>query len=160
MRDRLREIDPNLAVADLFTMPDAIDVILAPERAGAVFLSAFGALALLLACVGIYGVVAYAVEQRRREFGIRIALGAPFTALISLVTQGIGLPLALGSVAGLAGALAAGPILRGMLVGVDPGDPITLLTTATILGVAALIATVLPARRAARTDPMEAMRAD
>jgi macrolide transport system ATP-binding/permease protein len=160
MSDRLRDLDRNVAAVDLFTMPRAISVLLAPERAGAALVSVFAVLALLLACVGIYGVVAYAVEQRRREFGIRIALGAPVAALATLVARGMGVPVILGCLVGFTGALILTPIARSLLVGVEPADPLTMIVALLVLISFAAAATLLPARRAMRTDPIEAMRAE
>lgn len=145
---------------DLASMRDEVSTTLAPQRAGATLLSGFAALALLLASVGISGVVAFAVAQRRREFAVRLALGAPVRRIVLLLVRDMGTPVALGMAAGLAAAIALGPTMRALIVGVEPADPLTLVSTVVLLGIAALLATMAPVRRAARTDPMEAMRAD
>jgi ABC-type antimicrobial peptide transport system permease subunit len=121
-------------------------------------LSAFAAMALLLAVLGLYGVTSYAVNRRTQEMGVRMALGARPDHLLALVI-GEGLRLALAGVAlGTAAALALARIMTGSLYGVAPTDPLTFVAMAAALMVAALVAVSLPARRAARLDPMAALR--
>jgi ABC-type antimicrobial peptide transport system permease subunit len=121
-------------------------------------LAGFAALALLLAGVGIYGVISYAVSERTFEIGVRVALGAPRGAVVALML-GEGMRLAaIGLVLGLAGALAAARLLGSLLVGVSPLDVPTLAVGARALGAVALLASYVPARRAARVDPLLAMR--
>jgi ABC-type antimicrobial peptide transport system permease subunit len=121
---------------------------------------AFAVLALTLGAVGVYGVMAHLVVQRTREFGIRIALGALPREILTLVfAQGAWLT-GLGVVAGLAGALAATRLLTGLLYGVPPTDPVTFAATAATLLLVAAVAALLPALRATRTDPVEALRAE
>jgi predicted permease len=133
---------------------------LAPTRFAMALLVAFSVIALLLSTIGLYGVIAYAVSQRTREIGIRVALGAEPKAIIGLVA-GAGVRLAAGGL--LIGAAVAAAATRGltsMLYGVSPGDPITLIVIALLVGVVALLASYVPARRALRIDPVEALRAE
>jgi len=123
-------------------------------------LSLFGALALFLAACGIYGVVAYAVAQRRREIGVRMALGAQRRNILVLVLRQ-GMKLAgIGVAMGAALALALTRVIRSLLYEVDPSDPVTFAGVALLLTLAALLACWLPARRAANADPMEALRTE
>jgi ABC-type antimicrobial peptide transport system permease subunit len=132
----------------------------AAERFSMVLLGAFGALALALATVGIYGVIAYSVAGRTRELGVRIALGArPGRVLALVFGQGFVI-VGTGMAAGAVGAVAATRVLRGQLYGVSPADPVTLLAAIAVLTAAAAAATWLPASRAARIAPMEALRHD
>jgi putative ABC transport system permease protein len=115
---------------------------------------------LLLSTIGLYGVIAYAVSQRTREIGIRVALGAEPNAIIALVA-GAGLRLTpVGMLIGAAVAAATTRGLTSMLYGVSPGDPITFVAIAVLVGIVALVASYVPARRAMRIDPVEALRAE
>lgn len=156
----LRDIDPELPPTALLTMERAVATTLSPQRGAATLLSAFGLVALILAAVGIYGVVAYGVAQRRRDFGIRMALGARGGQVATQVARGVSVPLAFGASVGLVGAAALGRSVRGMMFGVAPTDPLTLGGALAILALAAATAVFVPARRASRTDPMEVMRAE
>jgi ABC-type antimicrobial peptide transport system permease subunit len=130
------------------------------ERIAVVFASSFGLLALLLAAVGIYGVVAYTTKQRTHEIGIRMALGAAKADVFRQVLgQGLRLTLA-GLVAGLAVSLVTTRFLRGMLYGVGAADWLTFATVAALLCLVALAACFVPARRAASVDPMQALRTE
>jgi ABC-type antimicrobial peptide transport system permease subunit len=120
----------------------------------------FAGLALALAAVGIYGVVAYATAQRRRELGIRLALGAEPAGLIRLIVRQAMLPVGLGLLAGLGAALGASRLLRSLLYGVSPLDVGTYVGVAAFVAGVALVASWLPARRAARVDPLVALRAE
>ena len=128
------------------------------QRLAAKLLVVFGALALLLAAVGSYGVLSYLVGQRRREIGIRIAVGATRASVFRLVAaSGVWL-VGIGAVAGFALAFAVGMALQSLLIGVQPFDPITYLSVLAILSGVALAACVMPARRAATLDPLSALR--
>jgi ABC-type antimicrobial peptide transport system permease subunit len=125
-----------------------------------VLLIAFAAVALTLAVVGLYGVIAYDVAQRTREFGVRIALGATARNILQLVVrQGLAL-IALGIVLGLGAALIGAQLIDSMLFGVSPHDPATLVAITVLLGSVALLACLVPAHRATRVDPMTALRAE
>ena len=127
---------------------------------GAAFAAVFGLLALSLAAVGVYGVVSYSVTQRTREIGIRMALGARLAAVLGLVVrQGAGLA-GIGIVVGLLAAFGVGRLLGSLLYGVRPSDPLILGGVALLLGAVALGASYLPARRAAKVDPLTALRAE
>ena len=123
-------------------------------------ISAFAITALVLAVVGIYGVVSYSVAQRTREMGIRMALGAPPSSLVSLVMRHGGRMGVAGIVVGIGTALFAGRFAGKLLYGVRPGDPMTYVLVALLLGAVAVVATILPARRATRVDPASALRAE
>jgi ABC-type antimicrobial peptide transport system permease subunit len=125
-----------------------------------ILVAVFAGLALVLAAIGLYGVVAYVVVQRRREFGVRLALGATSREIGRLVlAEGLRLT-ALGGAFGLAGALAAGQLLRGLLVGVSPFDAFTFAATLPLVGLVALVACVWPARRAAEANVLDVLRAE
>jgi ABC-type antimicrobial peptide transport system permease subunit len=160
LRRAVKSADPALALRGVRTLDDVLGESLAPRRFAMSLVSGFAAVALLLAAVGIYGVLAFSVARRTREFGVRLALGATRQNLLGLVVrQGMAWS-AIGLALGVAGALAAGRLLEGMLYGVRPADPIALgLVTATLL-VVAVVACVVPATRAARVDPITSMRAE
>ena len=121
-------------------------------------LGIFAALALLLSVVGIYGVIAYSVGQRTHEFGVRMALGAQRHQLLLLVMRQSVWTLAVGLTVGVAGAIAVTRLMESLLFGIGPADPVTLSLMATVLMMVALIASYIPARRAAEVDPMAALR--
>jgi len=158
VRNALREVAPGEPVYDTRTMEQRLAGSTAPQQFDAIALAVFASFALVLTAIGIYAVVAFAVERRSHEMGIRIAVGAQPRDLLRMVV-GQGLRLAfVGILIGSAGALAIGRIIAGMLYNTAPGDPITHLAVSLIfLGIAA-VASYLPARRAARLDPMVALR--
>jgi len=149
---------PGLPFLDVRTMEEHMQASLLTSKMGAYMLSAFGAVALLLSTIGLYGLMAYAVSRRTREIGVRMALGADRVQVVRLVLRAamrlVGMGLLLGTVA----ALGAGRLLRSQLLGVSPYDPATLLAVAALLAAVALVATLTPANRAARVDPVVALR--
>jgi predicted permease len=154
----IQAIDANLPVAGARPMSEWIGVSTYSARAGAALLTGFGVLAVLLAAIGLYGVMAFTVSRRTREIGLRMALGASASRVQRSVLRD-GLVLALVGVAvGLLGSWWLGGALRRFLYGVQPGDPVTLIAVALVLTAAALLASFIPARRASRVDPIEAMR--
>jgi len=158
IRGIVHDVDPTVRVSDVRLMNDLVDRALHPETVLAQLGGFFGVTALVLACLGMYGVLTLAVVQRTREIGMRVALGAQRRDVLSLVI-GKGLKLALiGSVLGLSGALAATRLVSSMLYGVTPTDPMTFAGVSLLLMLVACIASRLPARRAAKVDPMEALR--
>ena len=160
LQSLVKSIDASIPVFSVRTLAQQRDGSLALQRMAATLLSAFGMLALLLAALGIYGVLAYSVSRRTREIGVRMALGAQVPDVLRLVLlQGLGLAIA-GLVLGLAGALTLTRVFRGFLFEVQPLDPPTFCTVVVLLAAVALFACWLPARRAARVDPMIALRAE
>jgi putative ABC transport system permease protein len=160
IRRVMRDLDPALPGAEISLPVDDLAKGAAPQRANAILLGLFGVVALLIAGMGLYGLMAFVVAQRTREIGVRVALGAGRRDVLRLVIgQGAGL-IALGLALGLAAALALSRVLRGMLFGVAPDDPITYAVAALLLAAIALAATYLPARRALRVDPQVALRAE
>jgi predicted permease len=155
---QLRALDPHLPVFGVFPMEEYAQAATIQQRLAGTFLAGFGVLALLLAAVGLYGVLAYTVGQRTREFGIRMALGCDRAGVFRLVLRhGLWLT-GLGVALGLVGSLAATRLLRKLLVGVSPTDPLTFAAVAATLIAVAALACALPARRATHVDPMVALR--
>jgi ABC-type antimicrobial peptide transport system permease subunit len=130
------------------------------ERLVATLAGFFGALALLLSMIGLYGVLSYLVSKRQIEFGVRIALGAQPASVMRLVLSEIAVVLAGGLVTGLAIAFVTVTLLKGMLFGLEPRDAATMITAVALLAAMALLAAYLPARRATRVDPMIALRSE
>jgi putative ABC transport system permease protein len=158
IREATRALDPRLSFSRLETLDRHLALALFPARATGLLFSLFGAVALLLAVSGLFGVIAYSVSQRTREIGVRVALGASRRNVMDLVLRQ-GLMLAgLGIGAGLLASLAATRLLRTLLYGVSPLDPATFVGVPLLLVAVSMLACVLPARRAARVDPMEALR--
>ncbi|MGQ0735553.1 MAG: FtsX-like permease family protein [Acidobacteriota bacterium] len=153
-------IDPDQPVADVRAMRDYVADDLARPRFTMFVLASFALAALLLAAVGVYGVIAFAVSLRTREIGVRVALGASYRDVLGLV-MGRALRLAASGLAvGIAAALALGPVLEGLLFGVSPTDPTTLVGVAVVLAAVAMLAAYAPARRAARVSPMMALKSE
>ncbi len=160
VRSAVRELDKEQPVAHLQTMDAILGESVAQPRFRTALLGSFGALAVVLAAIGLYGVLAHTVAQRSREIGIRMALGARTQDVLVLVLrQGMTLVL-IGIAVGLTGAFALARLLSGLLFGVTPTDPVTFTVVPLLLGAVALAACWLPARRAAKVDPMEALRCE
>jgi putative ABC transport system permease protein len=158
VRGAIHELDRNQPVVKIRSMEQNVATNIAAPRFRTLLLAIFAAIALVLAAVGIYGVMAYSVAQRTREIGIRMALGSPSTGVFRLIL-GNGLKVTIaGIVIGLAAAAALTRYLATMLYAVRPTDPLTLLGTALLLIAVAMLACYLPARRATRVDPMLALR--
>jgi ABC-type antimicrobial peptide transport system permease subunit len=160
LRNAVREIDPALPVYDVMTMNERLSNSVAARRFNLLLLGGFAALALLLASVGVYGVISYVVTQRTHEIGVRMALGAQNADIARLfVKQGMALVLrgvALGSV----GALALTRVMKSLLFDVSPTDPLTFAVITLLLISVALLACWIPARRATRVDLMITLRRD
>ena len=160
IRSALHAIDPNLAAFDVQTMGQLESIASARRRFQTSLLSIFAAIALSLALVGLYGLMAYSVGRRTREVGIRMALGAERSDVMLLVLRKAAFLLALGLVAGLVASWFAARAIQAFLFGIGRYDPITILSVCALLAVSGLIASIIPARRAALIDPMEALRAE
>jgi len=158
MRQVGRELDAKVPVTDIETLDVATSGTLLVPRMGAVLFGMFGVLGMVLAAVGLYGVIAYAVSQRTREIGIRVALGAQRGDILRLVVRQGLLLTAAGIALGVAAALAVTQVLTAFLYGINARDPLTFGGVALLLGTVALLACFIPARRAARVEPMVALR--
>jgi putative ABC transport system permease protein len=160
VRRAIHEVDPDLPIANLTTLEHSVENTLQVRRIMLVLLGIFAATALILACVGIYGVISYSVAQRTREVGVRIALGATSRQVIALILrQGLRLVL-IGLLIGGIASLAMGMLIADQLYGVSRFDPLVLTTVTFLLLVVALLASWLPARRASRVHPAVALRAE
>lgn len=157
-RHAVTTIDPNQPVFQVQTLADARAANRTPARIATVLLGLFAAVALLLAAIGIYGVIAYTVAQRTREIGIRIALGASKADLLKLAVGKGGLLVVIGAAVGLLGAAGLTQLMRSLLSGVSPNDPITFVAVVFLLAGTGIAASYLPARRASRIDPTVALR--
>jgi putative ABC transport system permease protein len=158
MRQQVSQLDPTLPIFGLTTMKEMRERNVAPDRLNLGLLEAFAVLALVLAIIGLYGLLSFTVTQRQREIGVRMALGAQrFDVLSFVVRQGMRLVLT-GALIGLLGSLALTRVLTSVLFEVEPTDPLTLVTVTLSLCVVALLACYVPARRATKVDPMEALR--
>jgi predicted lysophospholipase L1 biosynthesis ABC-type transport system permease subunit len=151
---------PDIDVLNARTMDDRVAGSLLPQRIAGAALWSFGLLALLLAAIGLYGVVAYSVAMRTREIGVRIALGAPRQAVLSAVIRESLWLVVIGALIGLPAAWGVTRFIRGFLLGLSPADPLGYVAATLLLGAVTLVASWIPARRASRVDPMIALRTD
>jgi ABC-type antimicrobial peptide transport system permease subunit len=160
IRAQIRQLDPTLPVANVRPMRAVVSTSLATPRLTGFLLSAFAAIALALAAVGIYGVLSYLVAQRTHEIGIRIAVGADRRSVLRMILrQGVLLAVA-GVAVGVAAAFALTRLMTSLLYQVEPGDPLTFVAVALVLIAVAALASYLPALRATRVSPVSALRTD
>jgi ABC-type antimicrobial peptide transport system permease subunit len=158
MRKTIWSIDPTVAIPELKSMDEQVDESVATDRFQTVVLTSFGGAALLLALLGVYGVMAYSVSLRQQEFGIRIALGSGKPALMKLVLSQAATPVLLGAGGGLAAALLAVRWVQSLLYQTPVLDPVSIGGSLLVLLAAATLAATIPARRAASVDPMRTLR--
>jgi len=154
----VHEIDREMPLRDILSMDDLVANSLSQQRFNMLLLGAFAGLALLLAAVGIYSVLSYSVRRRVREIGIRLALGARVGDVLRMVVFEGMKPTIIGVAIGAGGALALGRVLSTLIYGVKPTDPITFLLVAFLLAAIALFASIIPAYRATKVDPIKALR--
>lgn len=160
VRRAVQDVDPGLPIYRVETLEDVVGASLADQRLSATLLGVFAALALILASLGVYGVISYSVAQRSRELGLRMALGAQRDGVLRLVVrQGMGLVL-VGVAVGVVGAFGTSHLLRSLLYEVGAADPLTFLVVPAVLALVGLVATLVPAVRATRVDPIIALRTD
>jgi ABC-type antimicrobial peptide transport system permease subunit len=160
VRREIQAVDPALPVFGIRTFASMVSDSMMPHRFSAQLMGAFALLALILAAVGIYGVLAYRVGQRTREIGVRMALGAKAGSVVRLVIADGLRPIAAGMAIGLAGSLVLNRLLAQLVYGVSTSDPLVLAAVAFFLLLVALLASCIPAWQATRIDPMLALRAD
>ncbi len=154
----VREIDRNIPISEVRTMNNVIAGATAQPRLYLFLLVSFASLALVMASVGIYGVVSYAVSRRTQEIGVRVALGATEGQILGMVLASGMRVVLLGGLAGVVGALLLGRVMSNVIYGVQPHDPATFVAVSVVLTTAAMLASLVPARRATRVDPMTALR--
>jgi putative ABC transport system permease protein len=160
IRDAVRELDASLALAEVRTVDDLVTASVAQPRFTVVLMGVFSGIALLLALVGIYGVIAYGVGQRRREIGVRMALGAMQDQVVGLMLRRGAAMVGVGLAAGAALAVVFARLLESLLYGIEPTDPLTFVGVIGAVTLVAAAAIWLPARRAARIDPLQALKAE
>jgi putative ABC transport system permease protein len=154
----VHQVDREIPLRDILTMDELVTNSISQQRFNMLLLGAFAALALLLAAIGIYSVLSYSVKRRVQEIGIRLALGARIGDVLRMVIVEGMKPTLWGVVLGTVGALAMGHVLASLIYGVKPTDPLTFLVVAVVLAAIALFATIIPAYRAAKVDPLVALR--
>ena len=160
LRDALLQLEPDIVFTEDVSAEQVAATTVAPTRIGAMILGAFGALALVLAAIGVYGVVAYSVARRTREVGIRMALGAPRATVLRMVLWQGGRLAAIGIAIGAVAAIGVGRVLESLLYGVSTVDPVAYAIACGVLLLVATAANLFPAITAARIDPMRALRRD
>jgi putative ABC transport system permease protein len=160
IRAAVRSIDPQAPIFGARTMQEAVAASVGTQRLSATLIGGFSLLALFLAALGLYGVLAYSVTQRTREIGIRMALGSPRAKIYGLIVRRAVMMVGLGIFAGISLAIGCGPLIRHFVYGVAPYDPATIISVAALLTATAILACLLPARRAALVDPIQALRTE
>ena len=160
IRERIHRLDPKLITDGIRTMEEQVDRSVSNERALAMLAASFSGLALLMTAVGLYGVLAFAISQRTREIGVRMALGAQRASVVVLVMREMALTAVIGVAVALPAAFGLSRLLVSQLYGVQPGDPITLLACVLATALMVALAAAIPARRAASVDPMQALRSE
>ena len=160
IRSVVHELDPNLPIVSVESLADRVERNLGVERLITYLSSSFGLLSLLLAALGLYGIIACSVSERTRELGIRIALGARPSNVIGMIMSHTGLLLVVGAVIGLAAALGLGRFVQSLLFGVVPNDSVAITITVLVLGLTALLASYVPARRSTQINPSVTLRYD
>ena len=158
IRREITAYNPALPIGELKTLIASVNEEMRQERLIAQLSSAFGALALLLACIGLYGVLSYAVTQRTNEIGIRMALGAGRRQVIGMILREVSILLVIGLAVGVPASLASARLIQNKLYGLKPADPLTLAAALTMMIVVAIASGFLPARRASKVDPLIALR--
>ena len=160
IRSALADVDPNLTVISVVSMKNQVASNFDQQRMVARLTGTFGTVALLLAAIGLYGLTAYSVVQRTSEIGVRMAVGANRINIVGLVLRDAFLQVAVGLAIGIPLALAAGRMMSAQLFQIRSWDPVVMITAIVSLGLAAALASILPARRAASTDPLKALRTE
>ena len=160
MRDTVRQLDASIPVYAMKTVEGQLDETLLTDRLVAMLSVGFGALATLLASIGLYGVMAFAVARRRKELGIRLALGAVPGAVVWLVMQDVLLLVGIGLAVGVPAAMGLGRYVASQLYGIKPHDPVIAGATIALLTIVSGMAGLIPAARASRTDPSEVLRTE
>lgn len=158
VREAIRSVDADLPISKMYTMREVLAAAVSYRRFQILLASSFAVCALLLASLGVYGVVSYSVKRRTSEIGVRMAFGAHTVSVYIMVFRRGLVPVGIGLLVGVVGACALGCLLQSMLVDISPTDPLTIATVVTIMSLSAIAACYIPARRAARIDPMEALR--
>jgi predicted permease len=157
LQEAVKQVDPDLRLTGFTTQSQQAGLTFARERHFALLSSLFGLLALVLVCIGLYGILSYSVANRTREIGIRVAVGARPGAVVRMIMRNILLPVSLGMVIGIVAALSATRLIGSMLYGLAPGDPATIAIAVVLILAVAAVAGYLPARRASQVDPMAAL---
>jgi len=160
VKKAMAEVDPNLMIYDIQPYTRVIQGTFDQQNMIASLTWLFGAVGLVLAAIGLYGVTAYGVEQRRSEIGVRMALGADRGSVVAMVLRGAFWQVGIGLGIGIPAAIGAGYLMASQLFGVTPWNPLLLAVATVLLGLAALFAAMIPARRAASIDPMRALRSE
>mgnify|MGYP003578979561 FL=1 len=158
LREAMRAVDPDQALFNLRTLDEAMGQQRFMYRVFGTMFTVFAGIALILAAVGLYAVTAYAVTQHTREIGVRVVLGAAPGQVIALFLRRGAVQLGIGLVIGVAGAFGVGRLLQALLVQTSPRDPLTLISIVALLTIVAAVACIVPARRATRLDPLQALR--